>query len=369
MHLFMPKIYLLSFIVCFLFTHPALAQAPFTATWSFEGNSGGTSSSGLVAVSDVDYIGVNKLFGTYHSGYVGQGVSLQHWSTTTCNHDEYAQFSIQPQGKARVTVTSLSFAFSRSDEGPQQLIVRSSADGFSSDIYSQTVLLTYQTASITLSGSGFNNQPSEITFHIYGCNPVSSNGTLRLDEISINAAALPVTLLSFTAKPEGDRVQLAWSTTSEIDADRFVLERSHDSGEYVFVGEVAANGTIYERQYYSLTDMNPRPGMNYYRLKQIDLNGTIHLVKPISVIVSANEPVVAVYPNPASPDRIHLRLWNADDAIIRLLTMTGQPVGSRLERGAGEADLIAEQPLPAGLYFLEVTLYDGQKRTNTVLVR
>ena len=368
MHLLMRKIYLLSFITCLLFTHQALAQAPFTATWSFEGNSNGTSSNGLVAVSDVDYIGVNKLFGTYHSGYVGQGVSLQHWTTTTCNHDEYAQFSIQPQGTAQVTVTSLSFAFSRSDEGPQQLTVRSSADGFSSDIYSQTVSLTYQTASIPLNGSGFSNQAAAITFRIYGCNPVSSNGTLRLDEISINAAALPVTLLSFTAKPEGNRVQLEWTTTSELDADRFVVERSYNSGEYIFVGEVAANGTTYERHYYGLTDLNPYPGTNIYRLKQIDLNGAVHFFKPVSAIISASEPVVSVYPNPASPDRIHLRLWNADDAIIRLLTLTGQAVNGRLERGSGEADLIVEQTLRAELYFLEVTL-QGKKRIISVLIR
>ncbi len=219
----------------------------------------------------------------------------------------------------------------------------------------------------------FDNEPvltpsqtiSDFKFRINNGVGVVQIGDMLMRDIS---GALPVTLLSFTAKPNGDRVQLAWVTTSELDADRFVVERSHDASEYVTVGEVAAKGTTNGRQYYGLTDMNPKPGINNYRLKQIDLNGTGHTYKPVSVFISASEPVVAVFPNPASPDRIHLRLWNADDASVRLLTTTGQPINGRLERQPGEANLVFGQPLSAGLYFLEVTI-NGQKRTMNVVIR
>ncbi|MVM30753.1 hypothetical protein GO755_11980 [Spirosoma sp. HMF4905] len=344
---------------------------PFSALWSFEGNDNGSSSSSMVAVSGVSYVGINKLFGTYQTGNVGQGVSLQHWATTDCNHIEYAQFTIQPQGTARFTITSLSFAFSHSPTGPAFVTVRSSADGFSSDIYSQSVGNSYQIASITLNGPSFINQTSAITFRIYGCSPTDSNGTLRLDEITINgtvtSAPLPVTLLSFTAQPEGDRVQLAWATTSEQDADYFLVERSRDLKEFATVGEVAAKGTTDSRQYYGLTDLNPQPGVNYYRLKQIDQDGTTQSFKPIEAIIRSDEPVVAVYPNPANPDRIHLRLWNADDAVIQLLTTMGQPISGRLERQSGEAELVFDQSLPTGLYWLEVQI-NSQRRMINVLV-
>lgn len=193
---------------------------------------------------------------------------------------------------------------------------------------------------------------------------------VQVDDFLIRdiSGALPVTLLSFTAKPEGDRVQLAWATTSERDADRFVVERSADLGEYVAVGEVAAKGTTDARQYYGLTDTQPLPGNNYYRLRQIDRDGTSHTFKPVSAVVAIDEVVAVVYPNPADPTRIHLRLWNADDAALRLLTLTGQPVESRLERRLGEADLIPLRPLSSGMYLLEVQT-NGQKRVNKVLVR
>lgn len=181
-------------------------------------------------------------------------------------------------------------------------------------------------------------------------------------------APLPVTLLSFTAKSEGDRVQLAWATTSERDADRFMVERSIDLREYVVVGEVAAKGTTDMRQYYGLTDTNPLPGNNYYRLRQIDRDGTAYTFKPVSAVVEVSDVVVALYPNPVDPTRIHLRLWNANDATIRLLTLMGQSISIRLERQSDETDLIPLHPLTAGVYLLEVQI-NGQKRVNKVLVR
>ncbi len=366
----MKKNYVVYALIWFIGLQLATAQTtPFTASWNFDGSDNGSSSSGLVNASSVSYSGVNKLaVNPYTSGYANLGVNVQNWSTSLCNQTEYVQFSVQPTGTATITLTTLSFAFARSAQGPQQLTVRSSADGYSSDIFSQGVAENYQVASISLNGSGFSNQSGSITFRIYACNPNAGGGTLKLDEIQINAMVLPVTLLSFTAKPEGDRVQLAWTTSTEHDAERFIVERSYDLGEYVTIGEVDANGTTNDRQYYGLTDLNPRSGSNYYRLSQIDVNRTIHSYKIISVIIRVNEPVVAVYPNPASPDRIHLRLWNADNATVRLLAITGQIVGGRLERKVGEADLIFEQPLPTGLYWLEIQI-NGQRQAVKVLIR
>lgn len=191
---------------------------------------------------------------------------------------------------------------------------------------------------------------------------------IQVDDFLIRdiSGILPVTLLSFTAKPEGDRVQLAWVTTMERDADRFIVERSFDLSEYVSVGEVTAKGTTNERQYYGLTDMNPRPGMNYYRLTQIDRDGTPHEFKPVSAIIRLDEPGVTIVPNPVEGNRIHLRLWNADDAVIHLLTPTGQRINGRLERRSGEADFIPDQSISPGIYWLEVQT-NGRKKTLKVI--
>ena len=348
----------------------ACAQtAPFSGGWSFEGNDNGTSSNGFITLSAISYNGVNKLaVNPYTAGYSSLGVNVQNWSTSLCNNTEYIQFTVQPTGTAKLTLTTLSFAFARSAAGPQQLTVRSSVDGYAADLYAQATTLSYQVATITFSDAGFIAQATPVTFRIYACNPTAGGGTLKLDEIQFNGSSLPVTLLSFTAKPEGDRVQLAWATTSERDADRFVVERSADLSEYVSVGEVTAKGTTDARQYYGLTDRQPLPGNNYYRLRQIDLDGTSHTFKPVAAVVTVDDIVATLYPNPADPARIHLRLWNADAGSVRLLTLSGQLVESRLERRPGEADLIPQDPLTAGLYWVDVQT-NGQRRVSKVVVK
>ena len=204
----------------------------------------------------------------------------------------------------------------------------------------------------------FGNGPNAVT------NPAPQGFTIG----TLNwTSVLPVTLVSFTAKPEGDRVQLAWTTTWERDADRFIVERSTDLREFVTVGEFAAKGTTDQRQDYGLTDMNPKPGVNYYRLKQLDFDGTTHLFKPVASIIDASEPVVAVYPNPTNGERMHLRLWNADEAIIRLLNSRGEPIESTLERRPGEADVVPARPLSTGLYWLETQVNDRRRTTKVVV--
>ncbi len=347
----------------------------FTALWSFnsENLTGSSNNAGVVANTMTDNNVTVSTIATiaFVAGQVGEAVNVQNWSTSGCDDSEYVTFTIMPNTGSKVTVTQFSLFFNQSPAGPTLIKIRSSADNFSSDLYSQAPTSSFQAAVVSV--SNVVDQTTSITFRIYACSSTATGGALRLDEVTINGTVttvpLPVTLLSFTAKPEGDRVPLAWATTSERDADRFVVERSTDLREYVSVGEVAAKGTTDTRQYYGLTDTNPLPGANYYRLRQIDRDGTAQTFKPVSAVIGIDDVVAVVYPNPADPARIHLRLWNADGAAVRLLTLAGQPIGNRLERRLGDADLIPQCPLAAGLYLVEVRTVSGQKLVSRVLVR
>ncbi len=350
------------------------AQTPFTAVWAFDGeNKAGTSNNVSVSVSDmatsnVTVSTINTI--AYVAGQSGKAVNVQSWTTTGCNDTEYVTFTIAPASGAKLTVTQFSFYFNQSPAGPTLLKIRSSADNFASDLYSQAPTASFQQGSISV--SNVVDQTGPVSFRVYACSAMATGGALRLDEVTINGSTtitpLPVTLLYFTAKPDGDRIQLAWATTQEINADHFSVEHSLDLAEYTPVGDIPSKGTTDERQYYGLTDLNPQPGINYYRLKQVDRDGSMQIFKPVSAIIRDSEPVVTIYPNPADTDRIHLRLWNADDASIRLLNLTGQSVSGQLQRTPGEADFRPAQPLPAGFYWLEVTT-NNLRRTLMVLVR
>ena len=84
---------------------------------------------------------------------------------------------------------------------------------------------------------------------------------------------LPVSLLNFTAKPMGNKVKLEWTTASEFNNDYFTIERTRDIHSYDFIDQVRSYGNSSSNQYYSTIDNNPYKGLQYYRLKQTDLNG------------------------------------------------------------------------------------------------
>lgn len=365
----------IAFLVYLLISASAHAQIPFSATWPFDGSPGGNASQPNVGTGGADFTGVrpsNLPGADYVAGQNGQAVNVINWSQSpNCNFSEYVQVSVNAQNGQNITLSQFSVFVSRSSPGPQELRVRSSVDNYGSDLTVASVSTGFQSVSFGLSGAGFTDQTGTVTFRLYGCN--GSGGALRFDDLIINGTItnvpLPVTLLSFTAKPEGDRVQLAWVTTSERDADRFVVERSADLREYVSVGEVAAEGTTNARQYYGLTDKNPLPGINYYRLRQLDRDGTAQTFKLVSALIETTDVVAVVYPNPTDPARIHLRLWNADDATVRLLNLMGQAIDSRLERRLGDVDMIPQRPLSTGIYWLEVQTKDGQKLVSKVVVR
>ncbi|WP_146202213.1 hypothetical protein [Dyadobacter jejuensis] len=108
---------------------------------------------------------------------------------------------------------------------------------------------------------------------------VSGNRMKRLKSVP-----LPVTLISFTATKvsggaERSTALLIWQTSSEVNSDRFDIERSQDGKKWSSIGNVAAGGDKSSNTNYSFIDKTPtydrtRPGENLYRLKMIDKDGT-----------------------------------------------------------------------------------------------
>lgn len=88
---------------------------------------------------------------------------------------------------------------------------------------------------------------------------------------------LPVNLISFLSKTFEDRVDLEWSTASEIDNDYFIIERKGE-GDWISIGQVSGNGTTNELHFYTYSDYEVDVSeLAYYRLKQIDYNGEADL--------------------------------------------------------------------------------------------
>ncbi len=197
---------------------------------------------------------------------------------------------------------------------------------------------------------------------------------------------VPVQISSFTATSIGaDGVRLNWKTLSETNNYGFEVQRSaSESGSYVTLanGFVKGAGTTIIPQEYSFTDASASGGIFYYRLKQIDLDGTQHLTDPVRVDVTtgAVEGTVPLqtmlaqnYPNPFNPTTV-IRYGVAQRTHVTLTVYNtlGEIVSTLVdaERPTGYYDVqFNARGLASGVYLYRLVAGDFTQINKLVLVR
>jgi hypothetical protein len=189
---------------------------------------------------------------------------------------------------------------------------------------------------------------------------VLSNGGFSIYEFALfgNAAPLPVSLASFTAAPQGSAVAVKWTTASEQNNAGFEVQRSTDGMRFESVAKVAGAVNSQVAQAYKYLDAAPLRGTSYYRLKQIDLDGSA-TYSPVVGVQQTGAPVASltIYPNP-TPDQATMQ-WEATAAGVgqwHLVTTTGQVVQQQafeVQPGLNSQRLDL-RAVPAGSYVLTV---------------
>lgn len=151
-------------------------------------------------------------------------------------------------------------------------------------------------------GSGpFFSEPSN--FNAINSIMTSLGGGYQLETKTCTSIVLPVELISFEALKENKSIKLTWSTASETNNDRFEIEKSYDGLRYDKIGQVNGMGTTNQRKDYQFTDDFPYWGTNYYRLKQVDSDGSYkYSVIQAVKIDSKRQDHFLVYPNPATTE-------------------------------------------------------------------
>lgn len=115
---------------------------------------------------------------------------------------------------------------------------------------------------------------------------------------------LPVVWLDWKAESAPDGIQLTWSTASETNNDRYIIERSIDTERWENIGEVQTTGNTVMHTNYVWKDEFPNVGTNYYRLRQLDKDGSFNLTSVQAVQWSGSEQGPLFYPNPAAPEQV-----------------------------------------------------------------
>ena len=149
---------------------------------------------------------------------------------------------------------------------------------------------------------GFQNQVQATDDGVGGAGGTSA-GVVSIPATSSTTNVLPVVLVSFDAeylfKDNKSAVLLNWVTLSEINNEKFIVEKSIDgiNFESIFIVQGAGN-TNTKTNYYSV-DENPFFGVNYYRLKQIDFDGK-YIYSGVISVNNTFKGQVSLFPNPTN---------------------------------------------------------------------
>ncbi|MCO5230796.1 MAG: right-handed parallel beta-helix repeat-containing protein [Chitinophagales bacterium] len=184
-----------------------------------------------------------------------------------------------------------------------------------------------------------------------------SSGTIAM---SLDESILPLDLISFTATLVNDKTQLQWNTVNEVNVSHFEIERSLDGIHWEKIsGTNAQNGIA---QQYMAWDYAPYVGINYYRLKMIDIDGSIKYSKivQVSLIETKSEIEFSVFPNPSNGDfTITAKGMLGPTAKIQIYDESGKVIfNHQIIEGNNPIHLGL---LPSGAYLLKIK---GEQETH-----
>ena len=198
---------------------------------------------------------------------------------------------------------------------------------------------------------------------------ITDNQSNAAGLFSIANAALPLTLTRFIAKnTSGSEVQLEWTTAKEINTKNFDVQWSTDGMSFHSAGTVAAYGNTQSDKSYSFMHHTTVGGLNYYRLKMIDVDGQFTYSPVLIVKLASLSHNVVIAPNPVV---MQLRLlMNGSEQVktVRVIDISGKVV---LQTSAPKNSNIITIPFstfPKGLYTAELIMDHGTEHIQFIKV-
>lgn len=170
---------------------------------------------------------------------------------------------------------------------------------------------------------------------------------------------LPIALLFFKGKATLDKSNsIEWKTATETNNDFFILEKSKDGKTFHSVAKIAGMGNRSTATFYQYIDKNPFIGQNFYRLTQVDFDGTTTKSPIILVHTTYPKVEIVVSPNPFSDIlKIELTSKLSEQAEILMLNANGSPIYREkitIEPGKNDFEYLHGTSLAPGLYLLNI---------------
>jgi len=204
----------------------------------------------------------------------------------------------------------------------------------------------------------------------------TANDEMYFDDYRFSDTPIPVELTSFTGNVNNlGQVILNWETATEVNNKGFEIERRTETSEYSTVGFVAGYGTTTEPRSYIYTDVTAENGINYYRLKQVDFNGTYEYSSEIEVEINGplTFDLAQNYPNPFNPSTsIKYSVPESGNIRLSVLNIVGEEVAVLAEgfsqAGSFEVTFDASN-LSTGVYLYKLQSANSVQTKKMMLLK
>ena len=191
------------------------------------------------------------------------------------------------------------------------------------------------------------------------------NGEKDFREDAGDGGSLPINLVELTAEMDGDAARIDWTTVAEINNDYFIVERSKDGKNFEQIAQVQGAGNSNVLLNYTSYDQNPYSGLSYYRLTQVDFDGTTSTTEMVTLDNAMNQDLdINYYPNPT--DGIFF-IQSNNDVKIEIRCIDGKIV-EQMNINKEEKVSMDLTAFDKGLYFIVVSS-DTQSIVKKLIVR
>jgi hypothetical protein len=221
-----------------------------------------------------------------------------------------------------------------------------------------------------LSSSSVNTTANIVTFVFDGI--TGFNHRYAIADLN---SPLPVELVSFSARRFAEQVELRWKTATELNNYGFEIERAGTKdGPFTVVDFVAGQGTKNTPSSYSFDDLHAPAGTLYYRLRQIDRDGSVTNSSVVEVAAGEARFELSNHPNPFNPSTTIAFSAPADGrALLAVYDALGTRVATAFEADVREGEHVSvpfdAAELPGGVYFYTLTIGEVTKTGKMLLMK
>ncbi|MCC6287270.1 MAG: T9SS type A sorting domain-containing protein [Chitinophagaceae bacterium] len=325
-----------------------------------------------------DIITLNEESSGYADASGTYNIQLNSRSGATINGTtSFVTFTLTPNINYSITIKNIDFGSWSDGEGPTIYSIRTDLDNYATDVAtgalnnnSTWAFYTNTELSIT------NNGPINIRIYGYGATnggTFDTDGNWHLDDISlivVSTSLLPIKFADVTAKATAGGNTVQWSNLTESDMSHYSVEYSTNGKYFKEIARIKPTKNDHGAASYSYTHTTPETDNSFYRIKGVELSGTILYSNIVTTTSTGNSGRIQLYPNPAVNGSSSLQIASLPKGVYELdiVNLSGQTVYKQsISHGGGGIYIPLRLPYVAGMYAVKLNGKNTQI-IKTVLV-